>query len=134
MYKSFKDMTLWREAMDVAVEIFSLTENLPRKEDYGFTSQVRRAALSISGNVAEAYGRNHTSDKINFYYMARGSITELQSHLEYGRRVGYLDGLMSNEIDDRLAKLHSDLNKVIVTLRNNTSLKRKVGNKNEMVP
>jgi four helix bundle protein len=134
MYKSFKDMTLWREAMDVAVEIFSLTENLPRKEDYGFTSQVRRAALSISGNVAEAYGRNHTSDKINFYYMARGSITELQSHLEYGRRVGYLDGQRSDEIDGRLAKLHSDLNKVIVTLRNNISLKRKVGNKNEMVP
>lgn len=75
-----------------------------------------------------------TLDKINFYYMARCSITELQSHLEYSRRVGYLDGQKSNEIDYRLAKLHSDFNKVIVTLRNNISLKRKVGNNHEMAP
>ena len=56
--------------MDIAEQVFNLTDKLPKKEDYGFTSQVRRSALSISANIAEAYGRNHTLDKINFYYFA----------------------------------------------------------------
>jgi len=81
MYKSFKDMPIWLEAMEIAEKVFKLTDKLPRKEDYGFTSQIRRAGLSISANIAEAYGRNHTADKINFYYFARGSVTETQSHL-----------------------------------------------------
>lgn len=84
-------MPIWQEAMEVAEQVFAITDKLPRKEDYGFTSQVRRAALSISANIAEAFGRNHTLDKVNFYYIARGSVTETQSHIEYGRRVGYLE-------------------------------------------
>lgn len=99
MFKTFKDMPIWQEAMAVAENIFKLTENLPTKEDYGFTSQIRRAALSISANIAEAYGRNHTLDKINFYYFGRGSITETQSQLEYGRRARYLITSFKSKIE-----------------------------------
>lgn len=117
MYKSFKEMAIWQEAMDVPEKVFKLTEKLPRKEDYGFTSQIRRAALSISANIAEAYGRNHTLDKVNFYYFARGSLTETQSHLEYGKRVAYLSNKEVDEIEQNLIKLYNDLNKVIVSLK-----------------
>ena len=117
MYKSFKDMPIWQEAIRVAEMIFKLTDNLPRKEDYGFTSQVRRAALSISANIAEAFGRQHTLDKIKFYYTSRGSVTETQSHLEYGTRVGYLNQQNAKEVDAMLSKLHNDVNKVIASLR-----------------
>ena len=86
-YESFKNMPVWQTAMDIAVKTFRLTEKLPRKEDYGLTSQIRRSALSISGNIAEAFGRKHTKNKVNFYYFARGSITETQSHVEYARKV-----------------------------------------------
>lgn len=65
MFKSFKEMPVWNDAMDLTEEIFRLSEHFPKKEDYGLTSQLRRAALSISANIAEAYGRNHTLDKIN---------------------------------------------------------------------
>ena len=51
MYKNFMDMPIWQDAMALATEIFELTEKLPKKEDYGFTSQIRRAALSISANT-----------------------------------------------------------------------------------
>jgi len=47
MYLSFSDMPVWQEAMEVAEQVFAVTDRLPRKEDYGFTSQIRRAALSI---------------------------------------------------------------------------------------
>jgi len=116
-YFSFKEMPIWQSAMATAEQVFALTDRLPRKEDYGFTSQVRRAALSISANIAEAFGRNHTLDKINFYFVARGSLTETQSHLEYGRRVGYIDPTSAQELDSSLALIHNDLNGVIATLR-----------------
>lgn len=117
MYKSFKEMPIWKKAMEIAETIHKSTEKLPRKEDYGFTSQIRSAALSISANIAEAFGRSHTLDKINFYYIARGSLTETQSHLEYGKRVGYVDGIRAEELDNSLNQLYNDINKVILALK-----------------
>ena len=116
-FGSFKEMPVWQQAIAVAEQVFALTDKLPRKEDYGFASQIRRAALSVSANIAEAFGRNHTLDKINFYFVARGSLTETQSHLEYGRRVGYIDPTSAQELDSSLAVIHNDLNRVIATLR-----------------
>jgi len=78
MYETFKTMPIWQKAMKISEDIYNLTEGLPRKEDYGFTSQIRRSALSIPANIAEAFGRNHTSDKINFYYISREDL--LQRH------------------------------------------------------
>ena len=118
MYKSFMEMPVWQDAMKLATLIFELTEKLPKKEDYGFTSQIRRSALSISANIAEAFGRNHTLDKINFYYYARGSITETQSHCEYGKRVKYFDEKQANLINNKLSELLKSLNQIIVTLKN----------------
>ena len=117
MYKSFKEMPIWQRAMDIAEDIFKRTDDLPRKEDYGFTSQIRRSSLSISGNIAEAYGRNHKFDKINFYYFARGSTTETQSHLEYGKRVGYIDDEASKRLDESLMELYKDINKIVLSLK-----------------
>ena len=118
VYKSFKDMPIWQNAISVAEDIFKLTENLPKKEDYGLTSQLRRAALSISSNIAEAYGRHHISDKINFYYFSRGSVTETQSQLEYANRVGYVDKDTSDILIKKLSQIYNDINKIIVTFRN----------------
>jgi four helix bundle protein len=109
-------MPIWQSAMAAAEQVFALTDKLPRKEDYGFTSQIRLAALSISTNISEAFGRNHTMDKINFYFVARGLLTETQSHLEYGRRVGYIDPASAQELDSSLAVIHNDFNRVIATL------------------
>ncbi|HCJ65802.1 MAG TPA: four helix bundle protein, partial [Elusimicrobia bacterium] len=88
-YNSFEEMPVWQKAMQLAVKIFKLTDKLPRKEDYGLTSQIRRSALSISGNLAEGFGRKHTKDKLNFYYDSRGSLAETKSHLIYGYKVEY---------------------------------------------
>jgi len=65
-YNSFEEMPIWQKSMDLAVEIYDMTETLPRKEDYGLTSQIRRSALSVPGNIAEGFGRKHTRDKLNF--------------------------------------------------------------------
>lgn len=113
MYSSFKDMQAWQDAVAVAERIHFLTDTLPKKEDYGFTSQIRRSALSIAANIAEAFGRRHTLDKINFYYNARGSLTETQSHIEYGCRVKYFDHGDGGALDSELVKLYHQINKII---------------------
>mgnify|MGYP001067196937 CR=1 FL=1 len=88
-YKSFEEMPVWQKAMELAVKIHGLTERLPRKEDYGLTSQIRRSGLSVSDNISEGFGRKHTNDKLKFYYNARGSLAETKNHLIYGHKVGY---------------------------------------------
>ena len=116
-YNSFEEMPVWQKAMDMAVEIFKLTEELPRKEDYGLTSQMRRSGLSVPGNIAEGFGRRHTKDKLNFYYDARGSLAETKSHLIYGYRVGYFT---KPKFDDQiviLENIRKQLNTLINSLR-----------------
>jgi four helix bundle protein len=118
MYKCFRDMPVWQEAMAIAEEVFRITNGLPRKEDYGLTSQIRRCALSISANIAEGFGRGHPKEKANFYMIARGSIAETQNHMEYGKRVHYIEESVALGLDGRLETLARDLNKLIVMLKN----------------
>ncbi|MDD5285187.1 MAG: four helix bundle protein [Desulfuromonadaceae bacterium] len=125
MFQSFRDMQVWQAAMEIAEKVHTLTDSLPRKEDYGFTSQVRRSALSISANIAEGFGRKHVPDKINFYLYSRGSLTETQSHIEYGLRVGYIKAEDAVFLDTQLSSLHHDLNKLISGITSRSSLKTK---------
>jgi len=125
MYKSFKEMPIWIDAMDMAEAVFRISDNLPKKEDYGLTSQLRRSALSVSGNIAEAYGRYHIGDKLNFYYFSRGSMSETMSHLEYGTRVGYFNPEDVKPIHCILEALYESINRLIKSLK----VKHKTGNK-----
>ena len=118
-YKSFEEMPVWQKAHKLAVEIFHVSEHFPRKEDYGLTSQLRRAALSISANIAEAFGRFHYRDKLNFYYNSRGSAHETKSHLLYARDVDYIEDQICESLVHKVEEVLFDLNSVINTLRRN---------------
>jgi len=98
--------------MDLAVKIYELTERLPRKEDYGITSQVRRAALSFSANIAESFGREHTLNKLNFYYNTRGSLTGTKSHIIYAKKVKYIDDEEYNELRKQIEPFGLKLTKL----------------------
>jgi four helix bundle protein len=113
MIKGFREMPIWQDSLDIAVKIFEIIELFPRKEDYGLTSQIRRSALSISANIAEAFGRNHTKDKINFYYHARGSVTETQSHLIYCEKANYINIKIVNILIEELDEICLSINKII---------------------
>ena len=116
MYKSFTDMGVWQTASQLSVEIFHLTQALPRSEDYGLTSQIRRSANSISANIAEGFGRKTSKDKSNFYVFARGSLFETQNHLIYGQKVGYFDPDITDQILKQYNNLVFDINKIIKAL------------------
>ena len=78
----FEDLEAWQQARQLVNEIYSLTrENSSLSKDFGLTSQVQRAAVSIMSNVAEGFERTHLPEKIQFYNIARGSTGEVRSLL-----------------------------------------------------
>ncbi len=87
---SFEDLEVWQMGKDIVIEIYQLLKDFPKEEIYGLTSQIKRAALSISANIAEGFGRYHYLDKAKFYLNARGSLYELKSHLLIAQELGYL--------------------------------------------
>ena len=113
MYKSFRDMPVWIKAHDLAVDVFNMTVDLPRAEDYGLTSQIRRSANSSPANIAEGFGRKTSKDKSHFYIVARGSAYETQNHLLYGNRVKYFSDEDTNRFFDEYANLIFELNKIM---------------------
>ena len=115
-YNSFEDMPVWQKSMDLAVKIFNLAEGLPRKEDYGLTSQIRSSALSVPGNLAEGFGRKHTKDKLNFYYNSRGSLAETKNHLIYGHKVNYFSKTQFEEHSNLIKEIWKELNSLINSL------------------
>jgi len=75
---------------NIVVGIYELTNDFPKDESFGLTSQIRRAALSVPANIAEGFGRYHYLDKAKFYLNARGSLYELKSHLLIAQELDYL--------------------------------------------
>jgi len=116
MYRSFTEMPVWQKASELSVEIFTLCKDLPRSEDYGLTSQIRRSANSVSSNIAEGFGRKTNKDKIHFYIMARGSAFETQNHLIYGSKINYFSSDTVKQIEMQYSILIHDINKIIKTL------------------
>ncbi len=83
--KTFKDLIVWQKSKELAVEIYKLTEEFPKSELYGLTSQMRRAVISISSNIAESYHRFHHKEKQQFLSIAFGSGSELESQIEVAK-------------------------------------------------
>jgi len=115
-------MEAWQRASLLSQKVFGLTKSLPRSEDYGLTSQLRRSANSVSANIAEAFGRKSKKDKSNFYIIARGSAYETQSHLIYGVKVGYFDSNQVKQINKGYQNLIHQLNKILKTLKSQSKV------------
>lgn len=116
MIRSFRDMEVWQESNQLAVDVFEITKKLPKSEDYALTSQIRRSSNSISGNIAEGFGRRTKKDKKHFYTIARGSAFETQSHLIYGSSIGYFKHEKTDEMNLKYDHLIHQLNKIIKAL------------------
>ena len=78
---TFRDLIVWQKAIQLAEQVYRLTQHLPDTERYGLTSQMRRAAVSIASNIAEGNARQTTRDFVNFLTIARGSLAELETQL-----------------------------------------------------
>lgn len=88
--QSFTDLKAWQERHKLVILIYMVTKTFPREELYSLIDQMRRAVTSITANIAEGFGRQSLKEKIQFYYMSQGSLTELKNFILIAKDVGYL--------------------------------------------
>jgi four helix bundle protein len=88
--KSFTDLNTWKHGHKLVVLIYKITNDFPQRETYSLTDQMRRAATSITSNIAEGFGRQSYKEKVQFYYQAQGSLIELKNQILIAKDVGYL--------------------------------------------
>ncbi|HEU5231852.1 MAG TPA: four helix bundle protein [Terriglobales bacterium] len=118
MSHSYRDLVAWREAKNLAVEVYRLSEKFPKQEIYGLTSQVRRAAISVVSNIAEGQGRLTQGEFVQFLGHSRGSLLEVLTQLEISVELGYLNGEDFRILDSKAATVLRLLNGLLASMRN----------------
>lgn len=89
--KSFTDLNAWKEGHKLVLVIYKMTKLFPSNENFSLTSQIQRAAVSVTSNIAEGFSRNSNKEKVQFYYIALGSLAELQNQLLISKDLEYID-------------------------------------------
>ncbi|MBF0275361.1 MAG: four helix bundle protein [Nitrospinae bacterium] len=99
-----EDLKVWQDSIELAKEIYTVTNQFPESEKFGLISQMRRAVVSIPSNIAEGAARNSKKEFIQFLYIALGSIAELETQIILAYEFGYLNS-KSNEILIRIKRM-----------------------------
>jgi four helix bundle protein len=110
---SFTKLDAWREGHKLVLIIYKITKSFPNDEQFGLISQMRRCAVSITSNVAEGFSRQFYKEKIQFYTIALGSVTELQNQLLVAKDVTYITVPVFVEIADQTVVVHKIINGLI---------------------
>lgn len=111
--KNFTDLDVWKEGHKLVLMIYKITKNFPKEEVFGLVSQMKRCVVSITSNVAEGFSRQSYKEKLRFYFMALGSITELQNQLFIAKDIGYLGKEDFQNLFGQAIKVHKILNGLI---------------------
>ncbi len=101
---NYKKLQIWQDAMDLAQDVYDITERLPKMETYGLMSQMTRSAVSAPSNIAEGSARTD-KDFAHFLSIAIGSLFELSTQIILAERIGYIDHTQSLSLCDKADKL-----------------------------
>ena len=115
--QSHKNLKVWQYAIDIAVEIQEITRAYPREETFGIVSQMRRAATSISMNIAEGYARGTDKEILHFLYIASGSASELDTQLILSHRFGYIGEEDSSRLSEQVTVIRKMLSSLIASVK-----------------
>jgi four helix bundle protein len=115
-FRSHKDLDVWKKAVCLVVDLYKLTKRFPNDERFGLTAQIRRAASSVPANIAEGWGRGSTTEYIHFLKIARGSLTELETHLIVSGELGYINQAESARFETSISDVGKMLNRLISAL------------------
>ena len=109
----FKDLKVWQRSKELAVLIYRLTQKGPFTRDYGFRDQIRRAAVSVPSNIAEGDERGSNKDAVRFFYIAKGSLAEIQTQLEIAYEIEYLENSTYDDLDEKCTVIGKMLGSLI---------------------
>ena len=117
--KSFTDLIAWQEGHKLVLLIYKITSNFPRTE-YSLIDQMKRCAVSITSNIAEGFSRKSKKEKMQFYYIALGSITELQNQLLISRDLRFMSIKDFDDVAQQTIRLHKLINGLIKSSKSYT--------------
>jgi four helix bundle protein len=113
MSKSFEDLIVWQKAHQYVLSIYHVTKGYPREETFGLTNQIRRAAASITANIAEGYIRLSQKEKLRFYNISQGSLEETKNFIVLSKDLGYITVIEKEELYNRATEIGKLLNSYI---------------------
>jgi four helix bundle protein len=113
--RNFRELDIWKSAMELAQHIYLLCRLLPSEERFGLSSQLQRSAISIPSNIAEGAGRNHAREFVQFLHVAMASSFELETQLILANKLGYTTENDTHQILEKLTILQKQLNAFIKT-------------------
>ena len=116
MGRSYKDLVAWQKAMDLVTATYRATAAFPREEQFGLTSQLRRAAVSIPSNIAEGQGRLSEKEFRHFLGQARGSLMEVETQLQIAQNLGYTQLLQTSELLKACGEVGRILNGLLASI------------------
>lgn len=108
--KHYQDLLVWQKSIDLAELIYTPTKTLPKEEQYGLISQMRRCAISIASNIAEGQSRNSPAQFLQFLNISKGSVSELETQLIISLRLKYLSEIDYKQIVALLSEIGKMLN------------------------
>jgi four helix bundle protein len=114
-----RTLEVWKQAMDLVVEVYRATERFPAEERFGIAGQMRRCSVSIPSNIAEGMARHTVKETVQFLYVAIGSASELDTQLELSKRLGFLSDAQTNSLGQRL----TDVDRMLAGLKNHMARK-----------
>jgi four helix bundle protein len=115
--KPHKKLDVWKKSIDLTIDIYKLTEGFAKTEVYGLTSQMRRASVSVSSNIAEGAARQTKKEFINFLHIAQGSLSELDTQLVIARRLEYLSVEDFESIENHIETISKMITGLIKSLK-----------------
>ena len=108
--KSFEELLVWQKAHSFVLRVYRLTSEFPKSEQFGLTSQFRRAAVSIPANIAEGYKKKGKPDKLRFFNKAQGSLEECRYYIILSRDLNYISDKDAKELTSELIEVSVLLN------------------------
>jgi len=118
--QSFRDLLVWQRSMELTVAVYRLTQNFPREEAFGLTSQLRRSAISVPSNIAEGHGGMNPREFKHFLLIARASNCELQTQLELSGALGFAGAELLNTTKGISQEVEKMLFALLSNLKNNS--------------
>ncbi|MEP2670713.1 MAG: four helix bundle protein [Cyclobacteriaceae bacterium] len=108
--KSYMDLDVWKKSCELTKLVYETTKLFPADEQFGLTSQMRRASVSVPSNIAEGCGRNGPKDSMRFFYIARGGLYEIETQTLLSNQLNFIDAVTQQQILERIIECKKLLN------------------------
>lgn len=118
---SYKELIVWKKSMDLVELIYKLTDEFPKNEVFGLSSQLKRAAVSIPSNIAEGRRRGSRKEYCHFLFISYGSGAEVETQIEIAKRLGYGTPIKIMAVETLMLEVMKMLNAMIYAMRETSS-------------